>query len=105
MDWIGRPGSEEETGCVHAIQGIDLDYAGVVIAKGLTYRNGKVTAVKKYYYDRNGISTKGDYTHEDFSQYIKQIYYILLSRGIRGVRVYFEDEALRQHFMEVAGLS
>ncbi|GAA6395680.1 DNA/RNA helicase domain-containing protein [Solibaculum mannosilyticum] len=104
-NWIGRPGSEEEIGCVHAIQGIDLDYAGVIIAKDLTFADGKVTAVKEHYYDRNGIPAKKDFVHEDFTQYIKQIYYILLSRGIHGVRVYFEDEALKRHFMEVVGLS
>ena len=105
VNWTSRPGSEEEIGCVHAIQGVDLDYAGVIVAKDLTYADGKVTAVREHYCDRNGIPTQKEFTLEELTRYVKQIYYILLSRGISGVRVYFEDEALRRRFMEVVGLS
>lgn len=103
-NWTSLPGSEQEIGCVHAIQGIDLNYAGVVIAKDLTYLNGKITANVDYYCDKNGIPAKKDYTLEDLTGYIKRIYYVLLTRGIYGIRIYFEDEALRRHFMEKVGL-
>lgn len=104
-NWIALPGSEEEIGSIHAIQGVDLDYVGVVIAKDLTYRNGIVTAVKENYFDTNGTPPKESFSIQELSEYVRQIYYVLLTRGISGIRIYFEDQALKRHFMETAGLS
>ena len=28
--WIVTPGSEEEVGCIHTCQGLELDYVGVI---------------------------------------------------------------------------
>lgn len=103
-NWIARPGSEDEIGSIHAIQGIDLDYAGVIVANDLTFADGKVTAVKSNYYDVNGTPARKDFSLDELTEYVKQVYYVLLTRGISGIRVYFEDEALRRHFMEKAGL-
>lgn len=102
--WIALPGSEDEIGSIHAIQGVDLDYVGVVIANDLTDQNGIVTAVKENYFDVNGTPPKENFSIEELSQYVKQIYYVLLTRGISGIRVYFEDQALKQHFMKAVGL-
>lgn len=102
--WIARPGSEDEIGSIHAVQGVDLDYAGVVVARDLTVCGGVVAAAREHYYDVNGTPPKGSFTLEELSEYIRQIYYVLLTRAIRGVRVYFEDPAVKQHFMQVAGL-
>lgn len=103
-NWIARRGSEDEIGSIHAIQGVDLDYAGVIIAKDLTFADGKVMAVKENYFDANGTPVKKSFTLEELSEYVRQIYYVLLTRGISGIRIYFEDACLKRHFMEVAGL-
>ena len=63
-----------------------------------------MAAAREHYYDVNGTPPKGSFTLEELSEYIRQIYYVLLTRAIRGVRVYFEDPAVKQHFMQVAGL-
>lgn len=104
-DWISRPGSEDEIGSIHAVQGIDLDYVGLIVANDLTYKDGQVMAIKENYYDVNGTPVIKGFSLEELTQYIKQIYYVLLTRGICGIRVYFEDEALRKHFMEEVGLN
>ena len=103
-NWTSLPDSEDEIGSIHAIQGVDLDYAGVIIAKDLTYENGMVTAKKEHYFDTNGTPPKASFSPAELSTYVRQIYYVLLTRGISGIRVYFEDPALKQHFMEVVGL-
>lgn len=102
-NWIALPGSEDEVGSIHAIQGVDLDYVGVVIAKDLTCQGGKVTAVKENYFDTNGTPPKESFSLSELSAYVRQIYYVLLTRGMSGIRVYFEDPALKEHFMEVVG--
>ena len=103
-NWIDLPGSEDEIGSIHAIQGVDLDYVGVIIAKDMTCRDGMVTAVKENYFDTNGTPPKESFSIEELSEYVRQIYYVLLTRGISGIRVYFEDPALKHHFMKVVGL-
>lgn len=102
-NWIALPGSEDELGSIHAIQGVDLDYVGVVIAKDLACQNGRVSAVKEHYFDTNGTPPKESFSLAELSAYVRQIYYVLLTRGISGIRVYFEDPALKRHFMEVVG--
>ena len=76
---------------------------GVVIAKDLTCQGGKVTAVKENYFDTNGTPPKESFSLSELSAYVRQIYYVLLTRGMSGIRVYFEDPALKEHFMEVVG--
>lgn len=99
--WIDLPGSEEEIGSIHAVQGVDLDYVGVVIAGDLGVRDGAVTAVKEHYFDTNGTPPRESFSLEELSEYVRQVYYVLLTRGISGIRVYFEDSALEQHFWKV----
>lgn len=67
--------------------------------------DGKVTAVKKNYFDQNGTPVKKGFSLEELTEYIKQIYYVLLTRGIHGIRIYIEDEALRQHFLRTTGIA
>ena len=99
-NWLNIKESENEIGCIHAIQGIDLDYAGVFIGKDLAFRDGKVVGIKENYYDKYGIPVEKNYDPEELTYYIKRIYYVLLTRGINGIRIYIEDEALRKHFMQ-----
>lgn len=103
-DWTTLSGSEKEIGSIHAVQGVDLDYVGIIVAKDLTYKDGRLVAVKENYYDVNGTPAIKNFTLEELTQYVKNIYYVLLSRGINGIRVYFEDEAVKKHFMEEVGL-
>lgn len=102
--WLFRPDTEDEIGSIHAVQGNDLDYVGVIIARDIGIVDGKVVAVKENYYDNLGTPIKkGDYEKE-LTQYVKQVYYVLLTRGISGIRVYFEDDALKRYFMKEVGL-
>lgn len=105
-DWVNAPNSENEIGSIHAVQGIDLNYVGVIIGKDLTIdENGKLVANPEYYYDSYGKFKKSDPHPEKFNQFIKNIYYVLLTRGIDGVRVYFEDPKVEKAFKKFMGIS
>ena len=103
-NWLALPGSMEEIGSIHAIQGMDLDYVGVIVANDLSFADGKVVGVKSNYHDINGTPALKTFSQEELTAYLKNIYYVLLSRGISGIRVYFEDKALKHHFMKEVGL-
>lgn len=99
-NWVGRgvddPSIAREIGCIHSIQGYDLSYAYVIIGDDIRLNpmTGQLEANKDSYFDRNGYATASP---EDLTQFIKNIYYVLLTRGIYGTHVYVHDEELRKH--------
>lgn len=94
--WADDPQSIDEIGCIHTCQGIDLDYCGVIIGKDVTYENGKLVFHKDEHpsTDLAGIRKANDI---DAETWIKNTYYVLLTRGIKGTFVYCEDDALRDY--------
>lgn len=97
VDWVDSKNALNEVGCIHTIQGYDLNYAFVIIGKDLKYRDGKVVIDKKQYFDQSGKNTAAD---EELLNYIRNIYYVLMSRGIYGTYLYVCDEELRSYFKE-----
>lgn len=99
-NWVGQgvddPSIAREIGCIHSIQGYDLSYAYVVIGDDIRLNptTGRLEANKDSYFDRNGYATASP---EDLTQFIKNIYYVLLTRGIYGTHVYVHDAGLRKH--------
>ena len=84
-----------EVGCIHSIQGYDLSYAYVLIGRDLIMgENGIPESNRESYYDRNGLATA---SKEELDRYIKNIYYVLLTRGILGTHVYVQDPDLRKY--------
>lgn len=84
----------KEVGCIHTIQGYDLNYCGVIFGPEIIYRNGKIEIVKDKYFDANG---KAGINDEELKDYIINIYSVLLTRGIKGTYVYVCDEQLREY--------
>ena len=105
INWISKENSRNEIGCIHAIQGIDLNYVGVIVANDLKVgENERLYADKDEYKDRNGKFTKNDFDQIGFTDYIKNIYYVLLTRGISGIRVYFENKDFEKYFKKFMGI-
>ncbi len=99
-NWVGRgvddPTVAHEVGCIHSVQGYDLSYAYVLIGRDLVLGDdGVPESNKDGYYDRNGFATA---SKEELDRYIKNIYYVLLTRGILGTHVYVQDLKLRDYF-------
>ena len=95
-NWVHSETALEEVGCIHSIQGYDLNYAFVILGNDIKYdtENKKVVIDKSNYFDRNGKATA---TEEELDTYIKNIYYVLLTRGIRGTYLYICDPALKKY--------
>lgn len=85
----------DEVGAIHSIQGYDVDYIGVIIGNDIEYRDGEIKINKDNYYDRNGKLGIDD---KALLKYVKNIYYTLLTRGIYGIRIFIEDEKLREYW-------
>lgn len=97
-NWVNSKNAVNEVGCIHTVQGYDLNYTGVIFGSEITYdHNAEEFVVKKdNYYDRNGW--QGIEDPAELKNYIINIYKTLLTRGIKGTYVYFVDEDLKRYF-------
>ena len=93
------PNQSENVFCIHTIQGLEVEYAGVIIGKDLTYN--KDTHKLESHKEANaktdsasGIRTSDDALAE---RLIRNTYKVLLTRGVKGTYIYCEDEALKEH--------
>lgn len=98
-NWISNPNSINEIGCIHTLQGYDLNYAGIIIGNDLKYDPVKqaIFADKDSYYDqqgKSGVANKPD----ELLEYLKNIYLTLLTRGVKGTYVYVCDAELKKYF-------
>ena len=106
-DWINSETSRDEVGSIHTVQGYDLNYAGVIIGSDLGYdeKSGQLVFHRENYHDKKGKENNPRlgivYSDEDLLDYVKNIYRVLLTRGIRGTYVYVVDPALRRHLSEI----
>jgi DUF2075 family protein len=99
-NWVGKGFDNEaiakEVGCIHSIQGYDLSYAFVIIGRDIEFDPylKSLQANKNQYFDRNGKATA---SQDELTQYIKNIYYVLLTRGIFGTHLYVQNPELRDY--------
>ena len=76
-------------------QGFEFDYAGVIIGPDLKYDSvtgslyGDITATKDPTLKRDP---------DNFDSYVKNIYRVLLSRGMKGCFVYFTEKGTEEYF-------
>lgn len=97
--WSTHEKYSNEVGSIHAIQGYDMDYIGLIVGKDIMYdsENEKIICNKNLYYDVKGKAKLND---EELLKFVKNIYYVLFTRGIYGIRVYFDDPDFRKYWVE-----
>ncbi len=102
-DWINSPSSVDEVGSIHTVQGYDLNYAGVIIGRDLRYDPiaRRLLIDRESYRDTKGKENNKQlgvvYTDDDLLQFIRNIYAVLLTRGMRGTYIYVCDPHLRDY--------
>ncbi len=100
IDWVNSKDAINEVGCIHTVQGYDLNYVGVIIGPELKYnkKSGKLVVDKKQYMDFNGRRSITD--EGELEGYILNIYKTLLTRGILGTFIHCVDKDLQEHILE-----
>lgn len=96
-NWINSPNAIKEVGCIHTVQGYDLNYIGIIFGKEIDYDplSKKIIIYKDQYFDINGKKSTND---ADLESYIKNIYKTLIFRGIKGVFIYCCNKELEKYF-------
>lgn len=98
-NWIYSDCACNEVGCIHSVQGYDLNYGFVILGNDIKYDKSKKQIVvdESSYYDRYG---KIGADEETLTEYIKNIYYVLMTRGIRGTFLYVCNRELREYLKQ-----
>lgn len=102
--------SVNEAGCIHTAQGLEFDYVGVIIGDDMRYENGTVVTdfTKRASTDQSLKGIKTQYKEnpqkalELADEIIKNTYRTLLTRGMKGCRVYCTDRGLRNYLKEMS---
>ncbi len=96
--------AEDQIGSVFAVQGIDLNKVGVLIGNDLQVdTNGCLFGNSENFHNVNGKFSKDDDNPEnsqEFTLFVLNIYYVLMTRGIDGIRLGFWKNDAFIEYME-----
>ena len=102
FEWAYKPEGIKQVGCIYTAQGFEFDYAGVIIGPDLIYNpeTQRIETVKSATRDpmlRNA-PTEATMTYDD---YVRNIYRVLMTRGMKGCFLYICDENLRNYMKQL----
>ncbi|MBK9982085.1 MAG: DUF2075 domain-containing protein [Saprospiraceae bacterium] len=97
--WAINQRGINQIGCVHTSQGLEFDYVGIIVGDDLKYD----IEFDEYFTDWNAYKDvkgksgmKSD--PEKLCRMVRNIYRILMTRGMKGCYVYFTDKATESYF-------
>ena len=101
-EWAYKPLGIEQVGCIYTAQGFEFDYAGVIIGEDLRYN----PVSKQIFTDKS--SCKDPVLRQNrqeaimtFDDYVRNIYRVLMSRGMKGCFLYICDDNLRNYMKQL----
>ncbi|MFC3749532.1 DNA/RNA helicase domain-containing protein [Paenibacillus sp. GCM10012306] len=107
MPWNGRAISNtwaihehglEQIGCVHTSQGLEFDYVGVIIGNDLKFDPKSMQIYAEYNEYKDTMGKRGlKNNNQQLTALIKNIYKVLISRGMKGCYLYCRDPELREY--------
>ncbi|PGC56045.1 hypothetical protein COM24_08785 [Bacillus toyonensis] len=107
-NWIdsGDDDAEEQIGSVFAVQGIDLNKVGVLVGNDLQVdAKGRLFGNPENFHNVNGKFSKDDENPEnakEFTLFVLNIYYVLMTRGIDGIRLgFWENDAFKKYMKDI----
>lgn len=109
MKWIIEKDSVNEVGCIHTCQGLEVDYIGVIVGMDLIYKDGQLTtdvsaraktdgSLRGFKKFRKGNEAEADVRVDEI---IRNTYRTLMTRGMKGCYVYFQDKKTADYFKKL----
>ena len=97
--WATDPGGLGQVGCIYTAQGFEFDFVGVIFGRDLVHRlrDGWVSQPEfsKDPAIRRGVKA----SPQALTDLLRQTYRVLLTRGLKGCYVCFEDPPARDFFL------
>jgi DUF2075 family protein/Cdc6-like AAA superfamily ATPase len=106
IDWAIHPDCAYQIGCIHTVQGLEMDYVGVIIGPDLGYDPEKKTLVvrREHFKDKGAKPAKPKKGEPDsLDSLVRNTYKTLLTRGMQGCYVYCCDKELEGLIRERMG--
>jgi hypothetical protein len=97
--WASDPNGINQVGCVYTAQGFEFDYVGVIWGRDLRWDPATTAWLGDPSHSHDSIVKRSG---DRFTDLVKRTYRVLLTRGLKGCYVVFEDGASQQ---EVAALA
>lgn len=97
--WILSDNAVNEIGCVHTVQGYDLNYVGVIIGPDLSYDKEK-NKIEVHINKLKDKNVKKGTEEKIVENYIINTYKVLLERGIRGCFIYACDKSMQEYLKQ-----
>lgn len=92
--WASDPAGFDQVGCVYTAQGFEYDHAGVIIGPDLVWREGRWVAVREGNSDPD-FRSRTKVSDAEFDRLVRNVYKVLLTRGMRSVTIYSTDPPTR----------
>jgi DUF2075 family protein len=100
--WATQESCFDQVGSIYSIQGFEFDYVGVIFGDDFVIRDGRWQANLKRNKDsqfKEDMRRRRRLGHVvDETAQLRNIYRVLLTRGMKGTFVFFLDEETRKHF-------
>ena len=87
--WAYDSNGINQIGCIYTAQGFEFDYVGVIWGKDLVYNFNKQKWIGQKEFSADSVVRRSG---EEFIEFVKNTYRVLLTRGLKGCYVFFEDE-------------
>jgi len=97
-EWAYLPEGIKQVGCIYTAQGFEFDYIGVIIGPDLYYNQETKQIESNRAASKDPVLLRYS---DNFDSYVRNIYRVLMSRGMKGCYVYVCDEALRNYFRQL----
>jgi len=99
--WATDPAGFGQVGCVYTAQGFEYDWNGVIMGPDLVWRDGGWIARRDATRDPDLRSLKKISDHE-FGRLVRNVYKVLLTRGMIGTVIYSTDPETRAFLRALA---
>jgi DUF2075 family protein len=99
--WATDPAGFDQVGCVYTAQGFEYDWSGVIIGPDLVWRHGGFVSRREHNKDPD-FKNRTRVPDEEFDRLVRNVYKVLLTRGMVGTVIYSSDPETRDALKALA---
>jgi hypothetical protein len=100
--WAHDPRGFGQVGCVYTAQGFEYDWSGVVLGPDLVWRHGQFVSRRDENRDPD-FRNRNKVSDADFDRLVRNVYKVLLTRGMVGTVIYSTDHETREALRSLVG--
>ncbi|WP_339060337.1 DUF2075 domain-containing protein [Tepidibacillus marianensis] len=108
IGWVIHTECSEQIGCIHTVQGLEMEYVGVIIGNDLGYDEASKSLIvrREEYKDKGAKPAKPKNGQVDpLEELVRNTYKTLMTRGMKGCYIYCCDKSLEKYLQERSNLS